>query len=681
MEGAAKYEIHRSTSKSGTYTRLTATASTTVTNTSAEAGQRYYYKVRAVAADGTVSAFSSAVSRTCDLPQPKVTTNNVSTSGKIQLSWNAVYGARKYEVHRSLTEEGGYTKLLTTTGTSMTNTSAEAGKTYYYKIRAIHENTDANSAYTLVKRACDLPQPKNLKAVNVESTGKIKLSWDAVNGASKYEVYRSTSKSGEYKSISTTASTSMTNTSAEAGTTYYYKVRAIHADSAANSAFSSIVNRTCDLPRPKVTATNVESSGKIKLTWNAVEGATKYEVYRATSKDGTYKRISTTASTGMTNTSAEAGTTYYYKVRAIHSNSSANSAFSSIVNRTCDLAQPKVEATNVESSGKIKLSWKKVSGAVKYEVYRATEKNGTYKRISTTTSTSLTNTSAEAGTTYYYKVRAIHSNSSANSAYSSIINRTCDLPRPNVKITLTSAGNPKMTWDAVEGATKYRIYRANPAGEFELYKTTTKTSFTDSETDPNAMYFYQVMAVHSNSSANSARKEVSIVKTIITCDRETVGRGYTIRLEVLGDGEGCKWSSSDTAIATVSSNGTVTGKKNGSCTIYCTLANGAKLSYKVKVVNPVTLETVYVSDTSILNECGIKFYNNTHKTIEYIEFNIKQYDYKGRRVYGIYDYFYCDWYIDPYDDLTLEYWVDDMAKTCVPYIMEVKFTDGTYWRP
>ena len=38
----------------------------------------------------------------------------------------------------------------------------------------------------------------------------------------------------------------------------------------------------------------------------------------------------------------------------------------------------------------------------------------------TTTNTSVTNTSAEAGKTYYYKVKAIHSKSAANSAYSSV---------------------------------------------------------------------------------------------------------------------------------------------------------------------------------------------------------------------------------------------------------------------
>ena len=36
---------------------------------------------------------------------------------------------------------------------------------------------------------------------------------------------------------------------------------------------------------PNVTASNISSSGKIKLSWDPVDFAAKYEVYRATSKD------------------------------------------------------------------------------------------------------------------------------------------------------------------------------------------------------------------------------------------------------------------------------------------------------------------------------------------------------------------------------------------------------------
>ena len=39
-------------------------------------------------------------------------------------------------------------------------------------------------------------------------------------------------------------------------------------------------------------------------------------------------------------------------------------------------------------------------------MYRATKKNGSYKRICTTTKTKVVNKSLKKGKTYYYKVRA-----------------------------------------------------------------------------------------------------------------------------------------------------------------------------------------------------------------------------------------------------------------------------------
>lgn len=267
-----------------------------------------------------------------------------------------------------------------------------------------------------------LAVPTDIKASNIAKTGKVKVTWNAVEGADEYVVYRATSKDGSYKKLFTTTGTSYTNTSAKAGKTYYYKVKAVTDDkSVENSEFSKIVKRTCDLARPVVKASNVTKTGKVILTWNKVIGAEKYVVYRATSKDGTYKKMFTTTATSYTNTSAKAGKTYYYKVKAIDAdNTAANSAYSVVDKRTCDLAKPVVTAKST-NKGQIKLSWMQVSGAEKYVVYRATSKDGKYTKITTTTKLSYTNKSLTSGKTYYYKVKAIDAdNSSANSAYSTV---------------------------------------------------------------------------------------------------------------------------------------------------------------------------------------------------------------------------------------------------------------------
>ena len=70
----------------------------------------------------------------------------------------------------------------------------------------------------------------------------------------------------------------------------------------------------------------------LTLTPSAITGASQYEIYRATSQSGTYTKMFTTTKTSYTNTSAKAGTTYYYKVKAISKvRSTANSSFSTVV--------------------------------------------------------------------------------------------------------------------------------------------------------------------------------------------------------------------------------------------------------------------------------------------------------------------------------------------------------------
>ena len=60
-----------------------------------------------------------------------------------------------------------------------------------------------------------------------------------------------------------------------------------------------------------------KSSSSIKITWKKAKNAKKYQVYRATSKDGKFKKVKTTKKRSFTNKGLKSGKTYYYKVRAI----------------------------------------------------------------------------------------------------------------------------------------------------------------------------------------------------------------------------------------------------------------------------------------------------------------------------------------------------------------------------
>ena len=372
------------------------------------------------------------------------------------------------------------------------------------------EQIDIDAENDYLEAATILATP-TLTVANNTATGKIVIKWSAVTTAEKYEVWRSTSKNGTYKKIWTGTKTGLVHSSANPGETYYYKVRVV-----ANGGvglFSEAKGRTCDLARPVVKTANDAKTGKIVISWNAVSGAEKYELYRSASKNGTYEKIWSGKGTKVTNSSVNPGEIWYYKVRAIHSNSSANSAMSLPVDRLCDLARPVVKATNDAKTGKIIISWNAVPGAEKYELYRSASKNGTYKKFWSGTETEITNSGANPGEIWYYKVLAIHTNSDANSALSTPVGRACDCPRPSLSISLNSKGKPVLSWKAVSGAVKYELYRStNAHSGFEKIWTGTGTKVTNSSTESGVRYYYKLRAIHSNSSANSA---FSVIQTVV----------------------------------------------------------------------------------------------------------------------------------------------------------------------
>lgn len=362
--------------------------------------------------------------------------------------------------------------------------------------------------------AYDVPTPKvpSLSITTDAATGKPVLKWGEDDNAIGYVVYRANYKDGDYFEWATVDGTKFVDTKAEVGKTYYYFVYALDLNKhmVSQSAIKSI---TCDCARPVVSITTNASSGKPSLKWNAVDGAAKYEVYRATSKNGTYTKMYTTTSTSYTNSTAVPGTTYYYKVKAICGKSSyGNSAYSVVKSITCDCARPTVTVKCNENTGKPVLSWKAVDGASKYYIYRSTDGGKTYKYWDSTSKTSYTNSGAEAGKTYYYKVKAVCGKSSyGNSAQSLAKSIVCDCAKPVLSITAVN-GKPKLSWNAVDGATKYWVYRSTDDKNFKYYDTTTKLSYTNMSTTAGTTYYYKLKAVNgsTNYDASALSNAVSL---------------------------------------------------------------------------------------------------------------------------------------------------------------------------
>ena len=261
---------------------------------------------------GATTDYSTVKSIKCTPAAPSLSISRVN--GKPKLSWKAVSGATKYWIYRS-TDGKNFKYYDSTTKTSYTNSGAASGTKYYYKVKAVKvvNGNNVASAYSYAKSLVCTPATPNVSITSV--SGKPKLSWNAVNGATKYWIYRSTDGKN-FKYYDSTTKTTYTNNSTTVGTRYYYKVKAVVVDNGTSyaSAFSSSKSLLVSTAAPTVSITS--ASDKPMLSWNAVNGADKYWVYRST--DGVnYKYYDSTTKTTYTNKSVTAGTTYYYKVKAV----------------------------------------------------------------------------------------------------------------------------------------------------------------------------------------------------------------------------------------------------------------------------------------------------------------------------------------------------------------------------
>lgn len=98
--------------------------------------------------------------------------------------------------------------------------------------------------------------------------------------------------------------------------TYYIEVR---EESLSNPFTYFIIENTYSLPMKPESLTATSSKGKVTLKWTKAPGVTGYSLFRASKKNGNYKRIRSLGGdstlTYTTKNTLKVGKTYYFKVR------------------------------------------------------------------------------------------------------------------------------------------------------------------------------------------------------------------------------------------------------------------------------------------------------------------------------------------------------------------------------
>lgn len=247
---------------------------------------------------------------------------NATSYNIIHISWKKVIEAKGYQIYYSTTKTGTYRKIKEITSANITSYHHEGVKTgtkYYYKVRAVAG--DIKSPFTSIKGVAPSLSKVNVhEKVNVKKS-EITMSWDAIKGASGYDVYRKSNKADKWKKLTSVDAKTLSYTDKKAISKYYYAVRGyrnVKGTKVSGPLSETKRFSTMSIPQNMKVIVDQDTSSKgLKLTWSKVSGATKYQVYGYNMDTKVWKYHGSTTKTSY-RANVEHGVYYKWKVRAVY---------------------------------------------------------------------------------------------------------------------------------------------------------------------------------------------------------------------------------------------------------------------------------------------------------------------------------------------------------------------------
>ncbi|MCL6663474.1 S-layer homology domain-containing protein [Paenibacillus amylolyticus] len=477
--GALLYKVFRNGVEVGSV------SSPSYTDKNAVEGEAYLYTVRAF--DGVKTSESSPfvlVTVTEKVTVPKAPSNPmnfkvVSDEHSVTTTWDAATGATEYklvingiEVYR---------------GPNLTYTYSNLPEKTEYRVEITAINAFGESGTQLftikTKDPKKLPAAKNPKAETTHNEASI--SWDAVDGATSYWVKINNNFVYEGTDTFFTA----TGLGDDRPYTVYIYAEAKSSTGKIEGEPATLFIVTKKIPVVLDKPANLVANPKatyVKLTWNAVAGATEYIVKQGQSI------VYQGPLTVFTDVELESGTTYDYTVVASNGTAKSEEATVSATTLVNQLPYPaNLRITNLEWNY-IRLDWDAVEGADEYLITR----NGMSIGVPMGTWWDEDLEDIMPGATYTYKVAAYKGGVLGKEAVKVVTIPTEPIegqaPEGNLVIKANRVEHSRvgLSWTTVAGATYYDVYQD---GENLVYHGSLNT-ITDPNVGPQEQHTYKVVA-------------------------------------------------------------------------------------------------------------------------------------------------------------------------------------------
>lgn len=494
-----------------------------------------------------------------------------------------------YQILRK-NSKGKYKKVATINSAQYVDKELKENTVYDYKVRGYYYNPDTKvTAYSKYVYFSAETSNNNYISLMIEKTGttSVKLKWNKVAGATQYDIYRASTKSvdtnyskkngygngeqafGNYKwekikTINKAKTVTYKDKKLKKGTKYLYRVVATYTSGKTTKYIFGGDSVTLAVEEPRNVKATLNKKN-VKVTWDKDKFASKYEIgyiiydaedravkekWTKKSTKKNYYTIKNIPDGGWVQIRVRAyGDKQWSEYKYVNANNDELAAAKNVTAK-------EITETNAkgEKSTAVKITWKKVSGAAYYKVYRSTSPVAGYNKDKkvycgpndqmqliaregnddetyftapykdyrnedgTVVGTkAIDRARLQTGVTYYYYVEAYSSNGTKVSSGFNKPASICYKATPVISKVTIKKGKVTLKVAKVTGAKQYEIYRSTKKSKgYEKIGVTkkNKTTYTDTKVKKGKTYYYKVVAVGTNGlkgdfvSAASAAKKV-----------------------------------------------------------------------------------------------------------------------------------------------------------------------------
>lgn len=244
----------------------------------------------------------------------------------------------------------------------------------------------------------------DLKATE-RTTTSITLSWEKAPNmdADGYYIYQYDFELRLYVYVDTVKKTEYTIKDLLPGQEFYYTVSAYQEQDKLQSQFCAPLHTYTRPEQLKAVTMKTYAKTSITLTWQKVDSATGYQIFRA-GETGEFKQVGTTTATSYKDTDLTNGTTYRYMVRTYAIAADNTADYSAVFTMTTKTKAPTIKAIK-GGNGRVRIKWSKLSKADGYQIYRFDGVNYVpIVKLPVNTTVKYINTGLVNGQTYRYKV-------------------------------------------------------------------------------------------------------------------------------------------------------------------------------------------------------------------------------------------------------------------------------------